>query len=182
LVKKLVLLSLVLLLCLSVAAWSQDGQGRQRWQQRQGAPGPACVCAILMVPPPEMIENAAARLGLTDEQKKQLTAVLQAAMPKMEPLRVQAAKSMAALRLALFSDKDLAAALDAANKAEAAVAAAELEVWLKIRPILGAEGLKQLGEAMGRTGRRGPGPGGPEGPPMAPPPPGAPPPLPPPGE
>lgn len=177
-----VLLVMVLSVC-ALAAWSQDGparQGGQRWQQRPGAAGgSACVCATLMVPPPEMIQFAATRLTLTDDQKSKLTAVLEAAKPKLEPLRGKAGESMAALRKALFSDKDAAAvkeAVDAASKAEAAVSAAELDVWLQIRPILSADQLKMLGEAMGRTGRpMRPAPGGPGGPPQGDPPPPPPP-------
>jgi Spy/CpxP family protein refolding chaperone len=176
----------VIALLLQTAVAAQGGRqgGRQGnrqagWQSDQRARilAPLCASGALVLPGPQMLDNLATKLELTDEQKQKLTTAMDAAKTRIDPLRTKVGEAVTALRTALFdADKDSAALKtlsDAASKAEADLQAAELAAWQEIRSILTKDQLEKLGEAVARPRRLGSAPGGPAAPPdgAAPPPP-----------
>ncbi len=150
-----------------------------------GHPGPTpagvalAPSAVLAPPPPQLLAQLADVVELTDTQAGKLEQIIQTSNQKLQTARQAAAKAMQALRSGLVNPavdtpklKELAAS---AQKADAALAAVGLDVWIQIRSILDADQLTALQQL---TGPRPGGPGGPqrpdgppmEGQPLAPPP------------
>lgn len=133
-----------------------------------------CPMGALNPPSAMMFEMGAERLHLSNEQVDKLKTLVINAEQTLRPLREKCRETTDALRAGLFApDKDanaLRGLADNAEKAEAAVIAAELDVWVKVKTTLNPEQLKMLQEMMGRG--RGPMP-------MMPPPNGTQPPVPP---
>lgn len=183
---------------LVIAAWAQaptpppqqgppPGMGMPGMPGMPGMGGPggfrpmmACPASALMPPPVMMIEMASERLQLTNEQVNKLKTLLGNADQTLRPLRDKSREATEALRGAVFApDKDAKALQELAGnaeKAEAAVTSAEVDIWTQVKSILKPEQLKMMQEMMGRgPGRQMPmmpPPGGPQ-PPAGPPPPTA---------
>jgi Spy/CpxP family protein refolding chaperone len=132
--------------------------------------------AMALSPPSSAMIDRVPDLALTDDQKTKLTATLTKAETTLTPYRQKASQAATAVRTAIYgpnydSAKVAQLVLDA-EKADVALANAELAVWTEIRSILkddqvaklqvqrrgGFGGGNQPGTA-GRTRRQRPGTG-----------------------
>ncbi len=141
-----------------------------------GRPNPAMAAtlsSVLTPPAPQVLERLAEVVELTDTQAGKLEEIMKASNQKLQTLRQSAAKAVQALRDALVNPdidtpklKELAAS---AQKADTALSAAGLDIWIQVRSILNSEQLVAL-QRMSAPRPGGPGgPGGPQrpdGPPM----------------
>lgn len=128
-----------------------------------------CPLAAVGVPQPGMLERMADMLQLSDDQMTKLQTVMAANGKIVQPLMQKSGEACKALH-----DAVLAAEYDAANvkalavkaeKAEADVVAANIDVWTQVRAILTADQIAALQQAMNAP-HQGPGQGqGPGGPP-----------------
>jgi len=161
----------------ATAAWGQ-ATGRQGRPGPGGPGGPGMSCPAMAVTPPQsaMLERMADQLQLTDEQSTKLNEVITKNQQTMTTLSQKAAEATKALRTAVLASefdvqkvKDLATA---AEKAEAAVIAADIDEWAQIRSILTADQITTMREMTSKQGtRQAPSGPPPDGDGQAPPPP-----------
>ena len=177
--KRTVVVTVVLALAIcATAVWSQGppGQGGPGGPGGMRGFGMSCPAMAVMPPHTGMLDRMADALQLTDDQITKLKETMTKNDETVRPLVQKSADASKALRAALLASdynaqtvKDLAAK---AEKAEADVIAASIEVWTQIRSILTKDQAAALQEAMNMP-RQGPGPAGPPpGGPGVPPPPG----------
>jgi len=183
---------LALVLCAAVAVWGApptpppDQQPPVAPGPGPGGPGPmgpgpgapptqprpGAVCpAMALMPPTPLFAHLASVLQITDEQKEKLNTARNKFDEAQRPLRDKCLEATKALRDAMLADEhdakktqDLAAA---AEKAEAALLAAEIDTWGQIRSILTSAQLAKLRELLSGPIRQPPGgpPARPEPPP-----------------
>lgn len=165
----LVVLALAMVVCASAALAQQGpppgGPPMGPGQGRQGMGMGSCPVMAIAPPPAMMIERIGDTLGLTADQKDKLVAALTKNETALMPLRQKSGEASKALHDAVFAPTFDAAKVNellaAAQKAEAAVAMAEIQAWSDIRAILSADQITKLNEAMTRRGgNRGGGGGG----------------------
>lgn len=160
--KKIVLIAAALAIVISaVAVWSQGGHSA-----RPG--GPMMSCPVMAVMPPQagMIDHMAKTLQLTKDQTAKLKKIAAESDKTLQPLQSSASKSSQALRSAILASKynaknvkDLAAK---AEKAEAKVVTASIDIWTRIRLVLTASQSAKLRESMSiKRPTQGQGPSGP---------------------
>jgi Spy/CpxP family protein refolding chaperone len=168
--KKTAIFVLVLALLIGASVVYSQGPTGQRQGARQGAGGMggfgmSCP-AMAIMPPSAMMLERMDTLQLTDEQKTNLQTIAEKSDQTLLPLRQKAQQAAQALRTAVVSasyDEVKVAKLVAdAQKAEAAVITAELQVWSQVRPVLTPEQLTALQTMGGGFGgfRQGQGQGG----------------------
>lgn len=154
-VKKAVLIATVLILIIgTTAVWSVGRPG-------PGGGGPGCMsCPAMAVMPPQapMLDRIADALQLTEDQVAKLKDILTNGDATIRPLMQTAAEASKALHAAVLASnydeqkvKDLAVK---AEKAEAAVVDASIDVWAQIRTILKADQIKALQETMSAPPQR----------------------------
>jgi len=121
------------------------GGGRQGFQM-------SCPAMALSLPPAAAVDRAT-DLNLTDDKKSKLTAALTKNETALAPYRQKAAEATRLLREALmaatFDAAKVGPLLDKAQKADAALANAQIAGWTEVRAILTADQVTQL------VGRRG---------------------------
>lgn len=122
--------------------------------RRATRPTTTCVTSALALPSVHMVWDLATELELTDEQLRTVISALDTTEGMVKSLRARASNAAAAARKALLDPSRSAASVktsvDAARRAEADVAAVELQAWMDLRTMLDANQLKKLGEAMTR--------------------------------
>ncbi|MCE5323011.1 periplasmic heavy metal sensor [bacterium] len=154
--KVLIGLVLAMILCMT-PVWCQQGG------PRQGGVGMSSVVMTVMPPQANMIDRLAEQLDLTEDQVSSLKTVLTEGNTTVQSLQKTSSSAAQALRKALFaSTYDADAVADAAakaEKAEAAVVTASINVWVQIREVLTADQITALQSATTFSG----GPGGPGG-------------------
>lgn len=138
--------------------------------------------AMTLTPPSARMLERADMLQLSDDQKTKLNDVLSKGDQTLAPLREAAGKASRALRTAVMgSEADaqkIAQLVADAQKTEAAIINAEIQIWGQIKSVLSAEQMTKLQELLasragmgGGRNRNRPGPGaGGEAPPPPPPP------------
>lgn len=138
-------------------AWCQGGP-------RQGGMGMSSIVMTVMPPKVNMLDRLTEKLSLTTDQAESLKTILTEGDSTIQPLSKAFTAADKALREAIFAstyDADtVAAAAVKAEKAEATVVTASLNVWTKIRGVLTSDQIASLQSATTFSG----GPGGPGGP------------------
>jgi Spy/CpxP family protein refolding chaperone len=164
----------------ATAAWSQGPPGPGGPGGPGGMRGHMMSCPAMAVapPPPMMLDRMSNILQLTDDQRTQIMDLIGKSDKTVRPLMQKAGDATKALHMALLAAdfnaqtvKDLAAM---AERAEADVVGANIDVWAQIRGVLTKDQATGLQEALAGP-PQGPGPGGPPppgGPDGPPPPPG----------
>jgi Spy/CpxP family protein refolding chaperone len=176
--KRTFVIAVVATVLCAMAAWCQGPPG-------PGGPGGMrghmMSCPAMAVAPPSgmMLDRMASTLQLTDDQRTQIMDLIGKNDKTVRPLMQKAGEATKALHTALLAAdfnaqtvKDLATR---AEKAEADVVAANIDIWAQIRGVLTKDQAAGLQEALSGP-PQGPGPGGPPPPggPDGPPPPPAP--------
>ncbi len=163
--KKVVLVVLVLaMVAASAVAFAQQNQQRPQSGTRGGMMmAVPCPSMAITLPPIAQIERSN-NLGLTDDQKTQLKAILAKANTTLASLRQHSSETTKALRDAIYATNFDATKVQQllldAQKADAAISSAEVAAWTEIRAILTADQVSTL------QSRRSSGFGGPPSGPM----------------
>jgi len=189
--KRALLIAVALALALSASAvWAQGGPGGRQGpgafggRQAPGGRGQRCPAMAVMPPPAAVLNDLSGALQLTDDQKTKLKDIMTQSDATMAPLLKKFADALQTLRTALtaasFDPRNVKSLAAAAEKAEADIVNARIDVWTKIRGVLTADQITKLqtimaqprgtGAGMGPGGRPAPPPGSDNAP--APPPPG----------
>ena len=173
-------LLIVVVLAVALSAYAVWGQGGPGGPQGPGAPGgrqgpgggggrgQGSPAMAVMPPPALLFDNPNNPLQLTDEQKTKLKDIMTQNDTAMPPLMKKLADACQPLRQSLtaatFDPQNVKSLATAAEKAEADVVNARIDVWTKIRGVLTADQITKLQTIMaqprGPGGRMGPG-GGP---------------------
>ncbi|MEN6372926.1 MAG: periplasmic heavy metal sensor [Armatimonadota bacterium] len=162
--KKTVLVAAVLAILVSaVAVWSQSAH-----RGRPGGMMPrmmACPQAAVMTPHAGMIDRMAGTLKLTKTQTAKLKKIAADGDKTLQPLQSSSEKSCKALRSAMLASKYNAGNVKSlaakAEKAEARVVTANIDIWTRMRSVLTASQSAKLQKMMNMNRP----PQGPAGPP-----------------
>jgi len=131
---------------------------------------------MALMPPSANMVDRASNLRLTDDQKASLKNILTTGGQTLAPLWQKACTAAQALRQAVvaptYDRQNIGKLLADAQKAEATLVNAELQIWEQIRGVVPADQIANLegmtGRGMGGGFRRGPRAGSPGGPPPNP--------------
>lgn len=146
--KRTVVIAVVLTAVICASAWSQVGGPPPGGPRGPGMPSP--ITAIM--PPVGILQHGAQALGLTEDQIAKLRDSAQKADEIIRPLMKTLGESCKALRDALaapdFDAQNIGKLAATAEKDEAAVVAARIAEWARIRAILTADQIAKLQELM----------------------------------